>query len=274
MSRNIHYRTSLLSIVFISLFALAFGCNRGNTAGAKSTEGTTITVAAAADLKFALEEVVVEFQKAHPSIKVTVTYGSSGNFYSQLSNKAPFDIYFSADIEYPRKLVEAGLAIKESQFHYAVGQIVVWVLKDSAIEVEKLGMESVASASAKKVAIANPEHAPYGRAAEAAMKSLGVHERIKDRLVLGENIAQTAQFVETGAADVGVIALSLALAPTMKEKGKYWLVPIDSYPRLEQGGVILSWAKNLDATKQFRTFVTGDHGRALLKRYGFILPGE
>src|SRR5262249_16120402 len=148
------------------------------------------------------------FHAANPKLKVTPTYGSSGNFYSQLTHEAPFDVYLSADIEYPRKLIAANLA--DGEFLYGVGRIVVWVPKASPLDVEKLGIEALADPSVRKISSANPAHAPYGRAAEAAMKKLGVYEAVQERLVLGENIAQTAQFVESGAADVGVIALSLA----------------------------------------------------------------
>lgn len=258
------------------LATISGGCNRNDqnpaAPSAQTAAERTVSVAAAADLKFALDEVAAEFQKRNPAIKVNLTYGSSGNFFSQLSNKAPFDIFFSADIEYPKKLVAVGLTVKDSEFKYAVGRIVVWVPNDSAIDVEKLGIESLTQPSVKKIAIANPEHAPYGRAAEAAMKKLGVYDRVKDRLVLGENIAEAAHFVATGAADIGVIALSLAMAPEMKAKGKYWPVPLDAYPTLEQGGVILSWTKDLGATQRFKAFVTGPDGRAILKRYGFTVP--
>jgi molybdate transport system substrate-binding protein len=232
-----------------------------------------VSVAAAADLKFALDEVVTAFEQVHPDVKVTVTYGSSGNFFAQLSNKAPFDIFFSADIDYPRKLIERGLALPDTEFQYAVGRIVVWVPKASALDVKKLGIEAVVDLSVRKVAIANPQHAPYGRAAEAALKKLGVYERVKGRLVLGENIAQTAQFVETGGADVGILALSLALAPALRDKGRWWLVPPEAYPSLEQGGVILSWAKDRDAAEQLRAFVTAKQGREILERFGFTGPG-
>jgi molybdate transport system substrate-binding protein len=231
-----------------------------------------LSVAAAADLKFALDEIAAEFHKRNPAIKVSVTYGSSGNFFSQLSNKAPFDVFFSADIDYPNKLVAAGLAVKGSEFEYAVGRIVVWVRNDSPIDVATLGIESLAQAAVKKIAIANPEHAPYGRAAEAAMKKLGVYDRVKEKLVLGANIAEVAQFVETGAADIGIIALSLAMAPKMNDKGKYWAVPHEAYPTLQQGGVILTWTNDLDAAQQIKSFVTGPDGRAILKRFGFTLP--
>jgi len=233
-----------------------------------------ISVAAAADLKFAFDEVVSAYQKENPGIQVSVTYGSSGNFYAQLSNQAPFDLFLSADIAYPRRLIENGLALKESEFLYAVGHLVVWVPNGSSLDLNKLGMKAVADPSVKKIAIANPKHAPYGRAAEAALKKFGVYDEVKDRLVLGENIAQAAQFVESGSADVGIIALSLALAPAMKDRGRYWLVPLDAYPRLEQGGVILAWAKDKEATQALQAFMTSTAGRAILKQYGFMLPGE
>ena len=234
---------------------------------------TTVTVAAAADLKYALDDLILKFKEQHPQIDVQTTYGSSGNFYAQLTNKAPFDIYFSADIDYPRKLTEQGLTLEGSEFPYAVGQIVVWVRDESVLDVERIGIQVLLDPSVRKIAIANPKHAPYGRAAEAALKHLGVYEQVAERLVLGENIAQTAQFVESGAADVGVIALSLAMAPALG-KGRYWKIPLDAYPPLEQGGVILSWAKDRTATESLRTFVVGDEGRSILRRYGFLLPGE
>lgn len=233
----------------------------------------SVTIAAASDLKFALDEVVKEFKATKPGIDVKVTYGSSGNFFAQLSNKAPFDIFFSADIDYPRQLIGKGLAVKESEFIYAVGQIVVWVPKGSKIDVTKAGMASLKDPAAKKIAIANPAHAPYGRAAEAAMKSLGVYNAVKDKLIMGENISQAAQYVESGAAEIGIIALSLAMAPAMSDKGAYWSVPVDAYPRLVQGGAIMTATKNMDAAKAFRDFILDDKGKAVLKRYGFSQPG-
>jgi molybdate transport system substrate-binding protein len=148
------------------------------------------------------------------------------------------------------------------------------VPNSSKLDLDKLGIRAVADPSVKKFAVANPKHAPYGRAAEAALKKLGVYDSVKDRLVLGDNIAQAAQFVESGSADAGIIALSLALAPPMRDKGRYWTVPLDAYPRLEQGGVLLSWAQDGEAAQTLRAFVTGKEARPVLKRYGFLLPGE
>lgn len=237
-----------------------------------SLRAAEITVAAAADLKFALDELIAEFHANQPATKVKVTYGSSGNFYAQLQNKAPFDLFFSADIEYPRKLAQSGLALETNVFLYAVGRIVIWTPTNSPVDVEKLGIQSLLAPSVKKVAIANPQHAPYGRAAVAAMKTLKVYEQVEPRLANGENIAQTAQFIQSGAADIGIIALSLAIAPQMRHAGRYWEIPLDAYPKMEQGGMILNYTKAPEAARAFRDFVLGEHGRTVLKRFGFFLP--
>lgn len=235
-------------------------------------EPRTVRVAAASDLKFALDEIVAEFERAEPGIDVRVTYGSSGNFFAQLGQKAPFDIFFSADIEYPRRLVAAKKARAETLFSYAIGQVVVWAPKNSSLDPQRHGMQTLADARVRKIAIANPKHAPYGKAAEAAMKHLGVYEQVQGKLVLGENISQTAQFVASGAADVGIIALSLAMAPALRDRGRSWPIPLDAYPKLEQGGVILSWATDRGAAEKVREFVIGPRGREILARYGFRLP--
>jgi molybdate transport system substrate-binding protein len=257
----------LLGLLLIGLT----GCGREK---APSSTERGVRVAAAADLKFAFADLAAAFQQKYPGIPVTVTYGSSGNFYNQLCNKAPFDLFLAADLEYPRRLLERGLAVPGSEFLYAVGHLVVWVPNGSTLDLDKLGLGAVADPSVRKLAIANPKHAPYGRAAEAALKKLDVYDRVKDRLVLGENIAQAAQFVESGAADAGLVALSLALAPAMRDKGRYWVVPLGAYPRLEQGGVILEWAKDMKGAETLRGFVTSEEGRVILKRHGFRLPGE
>ncbi len=261
-------RAVLSSVCLAALLGLS-GCSSAPPAARHE-----VSVAAAADLKFALDNVVTAFERDHPDINVTVSYGSSGNFFAQLSNRVPFDVFFSADIDYPRQLVAQGLADRGSEFTYAVGRLVVWVRKDSPLDVERFGVKALLAPSVRQVAIANPKHAPYGRAAEAALKSLGVYDAVKDRLVYGENIAQTAQFAESGSADVGLIALSLALSPNLRDKGRYWEVPTDAYPRLEQGGVILSWARDKEAAAALCDYVKGADGRAVLRRYGFVLPGD
>jgi molybdate transport system substrate-binding protein len=217
---------------------------------------------------------VKAFRAKHPEAEIQVTYGSSGNFFAQISNGAPFDLYLSADVLYPRKLAEQGLVHDSGVFLYAVGRIVLWVPRDSALPVEAQGMKALLEPGARRIAIANPQHAPYGRAAEAAMKSQGVYDAVKEKRVLGENVAQAAQFVQSGAADVGIIALALALAPAMREAGRFWEVPLETYPRMEQGGAILKGARDVELAMRFRDFLLGAEGKALLERYGFSLPEQ
>ncbi len=229
-----------------------------------------ITIAAASDLNFAFKELVAEYEKASGN-RVKLTLGSSGNFFAQIQNGAPFDLYFSADISYPLKLEEAGLTVPGSLYRYAIGRIVMWARHDSHVDVTQ-GFNALRAPTIKKIAIANPKHAPYGRAAVAAMEHFKVYDQVKDRLVLGENISQAAQFIESGACDIGIIALSLALAPAMKAKGTYWEVPAEAHPPLEQGAVILKSSKQLASTKEFLAFVKSALGQEVMKRFGFVEP--
>ncbi len=229
-----------------------------------------LTIAAASDLNFAMKEVVAAFEK-QSSHRVKLSLGSSGNFYAQIQNGAPFDLYFSADIGYPKKLVEAGLTVPGSLYRYAVGRVVIWIRQESAIPLSK-GLASLGDPSIKKIAIANPKHAPYGRAAVAAMQYTQLYEQVKDKLVLGENISQAAQFVESGACEIGIIALSLALAPAMQSKGTYWEIPPEAHPPLEQGAVILKHSTHQDAARAFLHFMQGTQGQEIMKRYGFTVP--
>lgn len=238
--------------------------------GVNRSVAEEITIAAASDLNFAFKEIVAEFEKTTGN-HVKLTLGSSGNFYAQIQNGAPFDLYFSADIAYPRKLEEAGLTVPGSLYQYAVGRIVMWTGNGSHLDFSK-GLEILREPTIGKIAIANPKHAPYGRAAVAAMEHAQVYDRLKDKLVLGENISQAAQFVESGAADVGIIALSLALAPPMQAAGHYWEIPADAYPPIEQGAVILMGGKNQDSAKAFLSFIQGAEGQTMMKRYGFVVP--
>lgn len=244
----------------------AFVLSGANLAGAED-----MTIAAASDLNFAFKELVAEYEKATGN-HVKLSLGSSGNFYAQIQNGAPFDLYFSADIGYPRKLEEAGLTVSGSLYRYAVGRIVLWAGTASRLDVSK-GFDVLREPGIRKIAIANPKHAPYGRAAVAAMESFKVYESVKDKLILGENISQTAQFIESGACEIGVIALSLAVAPAMSGKGVYWEIPVEAYPPLEQGAVILKQSKNQEAARRFLEFMQGSQGQEIMRRYGFLLPG-
>ena len=232
-----------------------------------------LAVAAASDLKFAMEDLASDYQKRNPGVFVKVSYGSSGSFFAQLTQEAPFDLFFSADAEYPKRLEAAGHALPGSYFLYAVGRIVLWVPRSSGNDPAR-GFGTLLAPEVKKVAIANPRHAPYGRAAEAALKHAGLHERLQTKLVLGENVAQASQFAQSGAADAAIIAHALALSPPMQEAGRHWEIPTSTYPRLEQGGLILKWASDPGAAQAFRDFVLGAHGSRILKRWGFQLPRD
>ncbi|MBZ5547568.1 MAG: molybdate ABC transporter substrate-binding protein [Acidobacteriia bacterium] len=235
--------------------------------------GQEITVAAAADMNVVLPELAVRCTKQTGQV-VKLSFGSSGNLTNQIRNGAPFDVFFSADEEYPKQLVADGLAVSGSLYRYAVGRLVLWVPNTSTLDLPKLGMTALLDPSVKKLAIANPQHAPYGRAAEATLKHFGIYDQVAARLVLGENVAQAAQFVESGNAQAGLIALSHALAPAMKSKGRYWTVPLDSYPTLNQAAVVLSQSKHQDAAQEFLKFVRSSESISLLKSYGFSLPAE
>ncbi len=262
-NRIVSMRACLGIIVMGIVLSAIFQASSGWTAELK--------IAAASDLNFAFKDLVAEFEKKTGE-RVKLTLGSSGNFYSQIENGAPFDLYFSADIRYPQKLIEGGHGIADSLYKYAVGRIVLWVPTGSAVPIEK-GFESLTNSTVRKIAIANPKHAPYGRAAVAALEHFKLYNATKDKLVMGENISQAAQFVESGASDAGIIALSLAMAPTMKAAGKYWEVPADAHPPIEQGAVILKQSTNQEKAREFLKFLQGNQGQEIMRRYGFLLPG-
>jgi molybdate transport system substrate-binding protein len=228
-----------------------------------------ITIAAASDLKFAMDEVAASFRKAHPGDTVEVVYGSSGNFHAQIQQGAPFDLYFSADIAYPRELARRGLAASEVK-PYAIGRIVLW---SASLDATRMTLASLADPKITRIAIANPKHAPYGRRAEEALRAAGVWEKVEPKLVYGENIAQTAQYVQTGNAQVGIIALSLAVNPQLAGKGGYWLIPDNLHQPLEQGFVITRRAAGNELARRFADFMSTRSVRAIMTRYGFVLPG-
>jgi molybdate transport system substrate-binding protein len=233
----------------------------------------TLTVAAASDLQFALGEIASAFEKATGS-NVQLSFGASGSFVAQISAGAPFDLFFSADETYPRRLIETGLAVPESFHRYATGRLVLWVPKDSPIDVAKEGMQALFHPTVRKIAIANPAHAPYGKAAVAALQSSGLYERVQSRLILGENISQAAQFVQSGNAEIGLLSLSHANAVPMREKGRFWPVSPEAYPPLHQGVVILRRSRQAALSQALIDFIKGGEGKAILEQYGFTLPSE
>jgi molybdate transport system substrate-binding protein len=229
-----------------------------------------ITVAAAADLHFAMDEIASRFQ-AESGMQVHPVYGSSGDFYQQIQNGAPFDMFFSANVDYPKKLQAAGLTLPGTYYEYARGRIVLAVRANSALDVTQ-GLKLLLSPAVKKIAIADPSHAPYGMAAVAALKTEEIYDQVSSKLVRGENISQTASFVLSGAADVGIIALSLVKAPTSGAQARFQEIPPSDYPAIQQACVVLRSSKQAQAAEKFEVFLRGTEAASIFQRYGFEVP--
>jgi molybdate transport system substrate-binding protein len=234
---------------------------------------STLTVAAAANLGPALRELAANFEKRSRT-HIALVYGSSGNLATQIENGAPYDVFLSADEDYPRRLEAKGATAYGSLAVYATGKLVLWVTNASGIDVGRLQPQMLLLDSVHKIAIANPQHAPYGKAAVEFLRKAGVYDRVAGKLVLGEDAAQATEFVISGNADVGIIPLSLALAPAMKERGKYREIAADLYTPIRQAGVILKHAKNPSAAAKFLAYVRSAEAAAVLSRYGFDPPAE
>jgi molybdate transport system substrate-binding protein len=226
-----------------------------------------ITVATAANMNLAMREIVPAFA-SESRIQAQPIFGSSGNFYSQIRNGAPFDVFVSADTEYPERLARDGL-VSGPVVRYARGSLVLWTPNRLGLDPAQLGMKLLLRPEVRKIAMANPAHAPYGRAAEAALRASGIYETVKTKLVLGEDITQTFQFVESGNAQAGLVALALVVNPTAQKEGRYSPVPDTLYPPLEQGVVVLKSSVHAEAGHRFVEFLASPRGRAILARYGF-----
>lgn len=263
---------TLCGTIFLSPFSVPLTDVNAASQQASAKTCGTIMIAAASDLTYAMADIAGNFEKA-TGCRVQMSMGSSGNFLAQIENGAPFDLFFSADIAYPKKLEGESLAGPGSTYLYAVGKIVLWTRNDSRVDIST-GLAALSGPAFRKIAIANPAHAPYGRAAEQALRKAGVWEIVKDRLVLGENISQTAEFVQSGNADAGILALSLVLSPAMKGQGRTWLIPENLYAPIEQGAVVLKTSKNPQAAQQFLNYIKLPATAALLEQYGFVLPSK
>ena len=230
----------------------------------------SVSIAAAADLTYCLDDINTAFKKAHPGADLKVSSGSSGNFTTQIKNGAPFEVFLSADVSFPHELIKAGLADESTLLIYAVGRIVLWTSTPEKVDVTR-GFDLLRDPNGpvKKLAVANPDHAPYGRAAKEALQHEKLWDAVQPRVVLGENIAQTAQFVETGNADAGFVALSLVLSPKLSKIGKWWEVPADTYNKLEQGVVLTRAGANNPLAKAYVEFLKTDEARAIFDKYGF-----
>ena len=260
---------------------MVIGCAAALVAASCTDEATVqsggrspVSIAAAAGLRYALDDLISAFVEQTPGgAEVSVSYGSSGSLYAQLVNGAPFDLFLSSDVEYPHRLVEQGGAAPDGLFVYATGRLAIWAPSGSPAAVDVREFDALTNLAVTRVAVANPEHAPYGRAALEAMQWAGVFEVVAPKLVYGENVSQALQFVQSGAAEVGIVALSLAAAPpVVASGGRYWRVPAEAHGAIEQAGVIMRTATDRPLVARFREFMLGNEARALLGRYGFVVP--
>ncbi|HKU28741.1 MAG TPA: molybdate ABC transporter substrate-binding protein [Candidatus Sulfotelmatobacter sp.] len=233
----------------------------------EQTKPVSLTIAAAADLSSALREIAQDY-KHQAGVDLKLSFGASGMLTQEIQNGAPFDVFLSADMDYPRQLIAAGAAEASSLVQYARGKLVLWVPADSQLDLHQ-ELKVLLDPAVKKIAIANPQHAPYGRAAMAALKHSDLYERTRDRLVTAENVAQAAQFVESGNAQAGFVALAHAVAPGMREKGRYWEIPAEDYPPLLQGAVVLARSQQKKEAGKFVEYLKSEQGSAVLRRYGF-----
>ena len=260
--------TALLVAVCVTILG---GCTKPAPPRTRQA-ATKIRVAAATDLRSCLDAVTDAFQVEHPTFDLLPTFGASGVLLTQLKSGLETDLYLSADIAYAHDLAAAGLAAEADVFESGQGRLVIWVRNESPIDVIKLGAEALLDTSVRRVAIANPVHAPYGRAAVAALEHLGLHDRLKEKLAVGENAAQAAQYVESSAAEVGILPMALAKGTRLSERGRFWVVPADAHPTIRHGGAIHARAIDREATVAFRDFLLSPAGRAILARYGFEFP--
>ncbi len=235
--------------------------------GAARPTPIELNVAAAADLSSALKQLATSYEQK-TGVHLKLSFGSSGMLTQELQNGAPFDVFLSADMDYPRQLVAAALADGDTLTKYARGKLVLRTPSDSPLDLHQ-GMTVLLDPSVKKIAIANPQHAPYGRAAMAALKHSGLYDRIKDRLVMAENVAQAAQFVESGNAQAGFVALAHARALEISGKGKYWEVPAEDYPPLDQGAVVLTHSQHKREAADFLRYLKSTEALELLLKFGF-----
>lgn len=228
-----------------------------------------INIAAAADLKFALAEIAKAYEAANKDEKVKTTFGASGKLVTQMSEGAPFDLFFAADISFPEKLKANGMTVGEIK-PYAVGRVVILTKRGSGVDV-KQGLSVLLNDNVKKIAIANPDVAPYGRAAVEAMKTSGVYDKVASKIVKGENVQQAATFGITGAADVALVAHSLVLQPTIAKDVDSFLIPQSAHKKMVQAYVMTKRGGDNPSAKKFLSYFEGKEGDAVMKKYGFTL---
>jgi molybdate transport system substrate-binding protein len=225
-----------------------------------------VLVAVAANFVPPFREIAIEFERT-TGHNVQVAAGSSGNFYSQIKNGAPFDVFFSADNERPKLLGEEGFGVKDSRFTYAIGRLVLWSPNADLIK----GEETLRFKQYKRLAMANPKTAPYGVAAMQAMQKLELWEGIQSQIVMGESLGQTMGFIESGNAQLGFVALSQITDPKIKGKGSRWDVPTNLHEPIKQDVILLTKGKDNPAAKALMEFMSGHQAKAVIERYGYKL---
>jgi len=267
--RNIEDNNPGMKFHWLAILALA--ATRPAPPSPAGAASRTLTVAAAANLEPALQELVGGFEAAHPGAKVQITLGASGRFFAQIQQGAPFDLLLAADARYPARLVEAGLSSGPA-FLYALGRLAIWVPAGSRVDLETSGLRALLDPSIRKVAVGNPAVSPYGAAAEEALRSAGVLEAVREKFVLGQSAAQAAQFALGGGAQAAFLPLSLAAGPPLSTLGRYLILPPSSHRPVAQTGVILKGARDPDLARAFVAWLLGPGGRAILSRHGYESP--
>lgn len=255
-------RTLILAVFLLSLSGI----------GPRAQAAPTVSVAAAANLVYALEALNAAFRQTAPEITVTGTTGASGNLFAQLKNGAPFEVFLSADTEYPARVVRAGLADAATLRTFATGRLVFWTTRQD-LEVKDLAA-AVRDARVRKLAIAQPRTAPYGRAAQAVLEKLEVWREAQPKLVIGESISQTAQFVQTGNADAGFVAMSIVLAPKLASQGRWIEVPAELYANvpLDHAVVLTTRGAANPAARRYWEFLASEPAKKILRTYGYNVP--
>jgi molybdate transport system substrate-binding protein len=246
-------------LAILILLLLSCSCSSG------SKQTNELTVGAASDLTNAFDEIGREFQKT-TGTKVVFNFGSSGMLAKQIEQGAPIDLFAAANIDFVNQLEQKGLIFPDTKKAYARGRIVLWTAQNSGVKIEKLS--DLTLPDIKRVAIANPEHAPYGMAARQALERAGLWDAVKPKIVYGENIRQTMQYAQTGNVEVAIVALSL----TPGSDGHWLLVSDELHNPLDQVFAVIKGAKNESAARAFVDFVVGEPGQAIMKRYGFTKP--
>lgn len=254
-------KNKFLLLLLVTLLLIFTGC------GKSALQKTELTIAAAADLTSAFTELGQNFEKATNS-KVVFSFGSTGNLAEQIQNGAPFDVFAAANVKVIEELKEKNLILPDTQQLYAIGRIGTATPISSSLQIKDL--KDLLSPEIKKIAIANPDHAPYGLAAKQALEAAGLWEQVKDKLVYGKNIQDTLTLILTGNADTGIIALSIA----KKKEVDFQIIDDGLHKPLKQAIAVIKGTKNEKLSRKFIDYVNGEEGRTIMKKYGFVLPGE